>query len=46
MDPIVVEPLNLAPPVTLVPNGTYEDVTPAVEGVGGEEKLSLGESKC
>ena len=46
MDPIVVEPLNSAPPVALMPNGTYEDETPAVEGIGGEENLSLGESKC
>ena len=45
MDPIVVEPLNSAPPFALMPNGTYEDETLAVEGVGREEKLSLVESK-
>ena len=46
MDPIIVEPLNSAPLAALMPNGTYEAETPSVEGVGGEEKLSLGESKC
>ena len=32
MDPIVMEPLTLAPPAALVPYGTSEDETPAAKG--------------
>ena len=38
MDLIVVEPLNLAPPTSLVSYGTFEDETPAVEAIQFEQR--------
>ena len=42
MDPIVMEPLTLAPPAALVPYGTSEDETPTTKGFRQKESFPLG----